>query len=716
MRRLVAICLVVFPTASPVSRSSSLSSLSLRQIEGVEAGLEEQLSFSLRSESPDFSAPESFSAAASGAAPAGLEENFDADEANRVFANLRQFETEGEFTSGDSTVSVISHGRVNRVYLVERNDGVKLIAFRLNPVWNFPALDRNHFRFEAKQKEALDGGLLPDGWKPVHFLNRKGVRSKLYQQEDGAHWRFMQFTEGLVIQSIDEIPSEKHLAAAGRFGRLLVQFRRMLELPSGGDFEDSLPNFQDIAYHLEHYDRVLRGEEVRVSLSSDPAQTARLDPSRRFGQDGHGNFSARNAALQHAIAQFRDVIAPLLSGLKKVPTHGDPKIDNVFWEVNAAGEWMPLAIGDLDTLQPGHETLDIADAARVLAFEGGENADPGHLVVLKEVVESIVNGWLSEIEQVYGPAERQRLEPFVYPSIAAVYFTLAVRFHDSFLTGDSYFEALSRYRQNVPDPGKYLRAAEIQMAQFRAFVQAFADQPGMQPLVGLTAQAGLEDRRVPVPTVAFAGAAGVGQGSVAGQGASGEMGSLQPQGIGTGVGGEPVEIWTPPEGSPLHGRIIVHRDPETGATTTILKTSLSGYFLINDLPIPRSQTTNQSLYVFNPEDANLGVIAERMANQESVVAIIARDKAQADYLQEKLGFGGMIVRLDEAANLDAAYDIALKQAEKRMGGREAILHVYDPTRSARWILSFLQEQELDQKVSLKEVEQWVGAVAHMRAA
>jgi len=144
-------------------------------------------------------------------------------------------------------------------------------------------------------------------------------------------------------------------------------------------------------------------------------------------------------------------------------------------------------------VQFGHETLDIADALRVLSFERGENADPNNLVIVRDVVEAMVEAWLKEVGRTYGAAERERLEPSVYPSVPAVYFTLAVRFYDSFLTGDSYFT--NPDPQN--NPGLYLQLAEVQMAQAEAFIRAFADKPGMADLARqVGSSTGLEEKEM----------------------------------------------------------------------------------------------------------------------------------------------------------------------------------------------------------------------------
>ncbi len=432
---------------------------------------------------------------------AGMEDEVAPAEAEQVLRLLReQFVGGAAFDPAGTTVERISHGRTNTVYRITGPGGQRVIGFRMFGIWRFPQLDRNHFRFEAKQEAALAAGLLPEGWKRLSFLDRIGGPSKFTVDEGGSHWRFMPFTEGTVIQAIDEIPQERRLAAVERFGRVLVQFRRMLETQVEGEFEDSLPKFQETAYHLGHYDRVLAGAPgVEPSLSEpgklDPI-SIKTDPedNRLTGRDAHGDFAARNAAFQEKVARYRQVIEPALGQLKRVVTHGDPKVNNVFWEVDQSGEWQPLAMGDLDTLQLGHETLDLADALRVLSFLGGEDADPENLAILRDVVEAMTRGWLDAIEATYGPEERSRLEPYTYLSVAAIYFTLAVRFYDSFLTGDSYFGRNERYEKTVPDPGRYLRLAEIQMAQAEAFMREFKDKPGMASLAALVG-AGMDEIR-----------------------------------------------------------------------------------------------------------------------------------------------------------------------------------------------------------------------------
>ncbi|MBI3291708.1 MAG: aminoglycoside phosphotransferase family protein [Elusimicrobia bacterium] len=423
---------------------------------------------------------------------AGLEEVSE-DEAARVLEVLdAHFKKEGSFRPDNSKVQLMPYGFSNRVYRIERSDGEVLVGFKMQPILRFPALDRNHFRFEQKQDAALAAGVLPENWKRLSFLDRREVKSKFYQDEKGDYWRFMPYVEGRVIQAIDEIPADKRLAAMKRFGKRLVQFRQMLEMEVGGTFEDTLPNHQNTAYRLDYYDRILAREKLEPPMTEQgDLPLVSIQRDRLEGSDEHGDLAVRNQVFQRKVARYRTVLGSVLGRLQRVVVHGDPRMNNIFWEIDQAGEWIPVAMGDLDYLQFGHEMLDLSDALRSLSFMGAENADPEHLVIFRDVVEALTEGWLEGIEAAYGRGERDRLEPYVYLSVAAIHFTLAIRFYNSFLTGDSHFERLTRYGKKVSDPGRFLRFAEVQMAQAEAFMREFSDKPGMAELAQLAA--GLEE-------------------------------------------------------------------------------------------------------------------------------------------------------------------------------------------------------------------------------
>lgn len=414
---------------------------------------------------------------------AGAEEVSTEEAAQVLWILDAHFKKEGSFRPDNSKVQLMPYGLSNRVYRIERDDGQVFVGFKMQPILRFSALDRNHFRFEQKQDAALAAGVLPNNWKRLSFLDRREVKSKFFRDEKGDYWRFMPYVEERVIQTTDEIPEDRRLAAMKRFGKLLVQFRQMTEMEVGGTFEDTLPNHQNVTYHLDFYDRVLAGENVEPPMSEPGVlPLVSIQKDRLEGSDEHGDFAVRNRAFQEKVAQYRTILGSAMGQLRRVVVHGDPRMSNIFWEINQAGEWIPAALGDLDYLQSGHELLDLSDAVRSLAFMGAERAELENLVIFRDVVEALIKGWLEGIEAAYGRDERKRLESFVYLSVPAIHFTLAIRFYNSFLTGDSHFERLTRYDKKVSDPGRFLRFAEVQMAQVEAFMREFSDKPEMAEL------------------------------------------------------------------------------------------------------------------------------------------------------------------------------------------------------------------------------------------
>ncbi|MBI1953698.1 MAG: aminoglycoside phosphotransferase family protein, partial [Candidatus Omnitrophica bacterium] len=398
---------------------------------------------------------------------AGLEEVTPVSDPKEHAAVVEAFNAfEAGFTAGAETlVESMVLGRINATYYLTGPDGKKFLVQRINPIFDAAAIDHNLQLLMKSQAMARAQGALPSHWKDVHYYQVKEKPDHVvrYDEEKNA-WRVMEFIPGTrVFDSFKEVPAEHRFQVARSIGETIATFRKMLEFIPASQWKEPLPRFHDHRYHLEYLEKILRGEEIPLSLSRA------ADPPRVKLQPGvlEGPYRARIETLRKEIEERKKLIEAL-DGLDSVPAHNDLKINNFLFPQDAAGGLHVVALVDLDTVQPGAELDDLGDAIRSAANPAGEEpASISEVRIDKEIVQGIMEGFLAKISEYYGPEKAAKLRGLAYQAGEVYYLELAMRFFADFLVGNRYF-------RGIKDEASNLYRAEVQMAALKALEAASA--------------------------------------------------------------------------------------------------------------------------------------------------------------------------------------------------------------------------------------------------
>jgi aminoglycoside phosphotransferase (APT) family kinase protein len=406
---------------------------------------------------------------------AGLEELqavTDPKEHAAVEAAFNAFEA-GFAAGPDTLVESMVLGRINATYYLTGPTGKKFLVQRINPIFDAEAIDHNLQLLEKSQAMARAQGALPSHWRDVQYLRLKGAADHLMRYDGQKNaWRVMEFIQGTrVFDSFGEVPAENRRQVARSIGETIAVFRRMLEFVPPSQWKEPLPRFHDHRYHLDYLERILRGEEIPLSLSRAAA------PPRVKLQPGvlEGPYKERIATLRKEIEERKELIAAL-DGLSPVLAHNDLKINNFLYPQDSSEGLNCVALVDLDTVQPGAELDDLGDAIRSAANPAGEEpASISEVRIDQEVVEGIIEGYLARIAQYYGQEKAKQLRPLAYVTAKVYYLELGMRFFADFLVGNQYF-------RGIKDEASNLYRAEVQMAALKALeaVEAAARTTGLE--------------------------------------------------------------------------------------------------------------------------------------------------------------------------------------------------------------------------------------------
>jgi thiamine kinase-like enzyme len=114
--------------------------------------------------------------------------------------------------------------------------------------------------------------------------------------------------------------------------------------------------------------------------------------------------------------------------------HHDCKIGNILFDRTTHEVICPI---DLDTIMPGKYFSDLGDMIRTMACTEGEESRKWETIdIRKDFYESIVNGYLSAMGNVFTAEEKEH----IHKSGLMMIFMQALRFITDFLEGDKYYK------------------------------------------------------------------------------------------------------------------------------------------------------------------------------------------------------------------------------------------------------------------------------------
>ena len=317
----------------------------------------------------------------------------------------------------------LGRGLINDTYRVTAGQSTWVLQRINRQVFPDPVAVMTNLRRVTDHASRARRGCPQSPWRlPEVIPTRAG--NDVYQDDHGEYWRAITY-----IDQTESLSAITRPEQAGQVGRALGWFHSLVgELPAES-LHDTLPGFHVTPGYLDEFDEVLaKGFDGRDA--EELAEAMEFVESRR----------ARADVLEVARAHGK---------LKCHVIHGDPKLDNVLFDI-ASGQAVSLI--DLDTVKPGLLHYDLGDCFRSCCNRSSEAARPEAAAFDVVVFRAVLQGYLREARSTL---TRDDLD-YLYDAIRLLPFELGLRFLTDHLAGDVYFK--------VQAPGQNLRRA---LGQFR---------------------------------------------------------------------------------------------------------------------------------------------------------------------------------------------------------------------------------------------------------
>ncbi len=247
---------------------------------------------------------------------------------------------------------------------------------------------------------------------PIQSLKGK----ELVYDQHGFPWRlFPYIPNSVTLNEVADAAQAREAATA--FGRLSKHL-------SGCDvtlFKEVIPQFHDLSARFELF---------KQSLNNSQAET------KEAAMDVISGY----LRFEYLVDDYQQLID---SGkLKLRVMHNDTKINNVLFDKQT---YEALCVIDLDTLMPGYFIYDLGDMIRTFVCPvSEEEKDYSKIVVRKEILDAVMEGYLAEMSEVL-TGDELTATPLAGPTMT---FMIGLRFLTDYLNGDIYFST-SYPRQNL---------------------------------------------------------------------------------------------------------------------------------------------------------------------------------------------------------------------------------------------------------------------------
>ena len=302
--------------------------------------------------------------------------------------------------STNAPVKPFGSGLINNTWLIA-DKGKDFILQRINDnVFKNPPDIAANIRLIDEYLEENH----PDYLFATPYKTRSG--DDMFFLKDDGYYRLFRFIKN--SHATDVVNStEQAFQAAKQFGR----FTRCLSDFPVHQLKFTIPDFHNLPLRYSQFESALeQGNNPRIE---EAAATIKF------------------LKEQHSIASISEHIGKD-PGFKKRVTHHDAKINNVLFDDNDQG----LCVIDLDTVMPGYFISDFGDMMRTyLSPVSEEEKDFGKIEIRDEYFKAIAEGYLSEMENELGPAEKAHL---VYAGKFMTYMQ-ALRFLTDYLNDDIYY-------------------------------------------------------------------------------------------------------------------------------------------------------------------------------------------------------------------------------------------------------------------------------------
>ncbi|WP_256013571.1 phosphotransferase enzyme family protein [Desertivirga xinjiangensis] len=271
-----------------------------------------------------------------------------------------------------------------------------------------------------RKKISLQGNADPQR----EVLNMLPAKTGLYyhQDEQGNYWRIYHYLKG--TKSYDLLETAQQAYEGGKaFGR----FQALLADMDSSLLAETIPNFHNIEYRLDNFDKALENDPLSRSKECLPE----ID-----------FIKARTQTMCTILNLGRQGKLPLRI------THNDTKFNNVLLDQNDKAQ----CVIDLDTVMPGYTAYDFGDAIRTIINTAEEDEkDLSKIGLNVDLFKAYTRGYLSETINFLSSEEFKAL---IYGALLLPYMQ-AVRFLTDHLDGDNYFK--------IHFPGHNLQRARAQL-------------------------------------------------------------------------------------------------------------------------------------------------------------------------------------------------------------------------------------------------------------
>lgn len=334
-------------------------------------------------------------------------------------------------TSDRPELAPLGRGLINDTYRVTTGTSSWVLQRINRQVFPDPVAVMTNLRRVTDHASRVRRGCLESPWRlPEVIPTRAG--DDVYQDAHGEYWRAITYIDQTHGLSAITRPEQ-----AEQVGRALGWFHGLVgELPAES-LHDTLPGFHVTPGYLIEFDAVVA--------------------KGGGGPDGEGLAEALEFVESRRPCADVLELARSQGRLKPHVIHGDPKLDNVLFDI-ASGQAVSLI--DLDTVKPGLLHYDLGDCFRSCCNKVSETVETGGAAFDVGVFRAVLQGYLREASSIL---TREDLD-YLYDAIRLLPFELGLRFLTDHIAGNVYFK--------VQAPGQNLERA---LGQFRlsASVETF---------------------------------------------------------------------------------------------------------------------------------------------------------------------------------------------------------------------------------------------------
>lgn len=251
---------------------------------------------------------------------------------------------------------------------------------------------------------------------------------EMVYDEDGFPWRLFPYIPNTV--TFNKVETEEQAFTAAKGFALLTKNLAGCETTL---FKPTIDRFHDLSWRYEQFEEALH--QSSIDRKQEAADAIAL--SQRFSV---------------LVRQYQNLISS--GSLQPRIMHNDTKINNILFD-SISGK--AVCVIDLDTLMPGYFIYDLGDMIRTFVSPvDEEEKDLSKVIVRKNILDALLKGYLSEMNDQLTPGERSAISF----SGKMMTYIMALRMLADYLNGDVYYQT-TYPKQNLIRARNQLRLLEL---------------------------------------------------------------------------------------------------------------------------------------------------------------------------------------------------------------------------------------------------------------